>query len=76
MEIGDGFHLFALEASNYPLIAHAAMRRCPERHRARKMQILPILVYLFFHTHTQARTFRRKRHHAPLSQQHDFRARQ
>lgn len=36
MEIDDGFHLFALEASNYPLIAYAAVRCCPERHRARK----------------------------------------
>lgn len=47
MEIGGGFHLFALEASNYPLIARAALRRCPERHRAGKMQILLSLVYLF-----------------------------
>lgn len=47
MEIGGGFHLFALEASNCPLIARAALRRCPERHRAGKMQILLSLVYLF-----------------------------
>lgn len=51
MEIGGGFHSFALEASNYPLIVRAALRRCPERHGAGKIQILLSLVYLFSFTH-------------------------
>lgn len=89
---GGGFHLFALEASNYPLIARAALRRCPERHRAGKMRILLSLVYLFSfrslqpppppaprprYTHTLFQIgVKKKAPPCQLSEQHDFRARQ
>lgn len=86
MEIGGGFHLFALEASNCPLIARAALRRCPERHRAGKMQILLSLVYWFSfrslqpplrYTHALLQIgVKKKAPPCQLSEQRDFRARQ
>lgn len=36
MEIGGGFHLFALEASNYPLIARCCTAPLPRASQGRK----------------------------------------